>query len=272
MSNWTSGSFYPYLLFLGLCVAILGPAILLRWLHGRSCQNLDLRDYGPFREDEVLSQDTNLISTLSEGVSDAPISSTERSSLLLPDEFFGATPRQIAYVDKSGWLLQPRIAQFLALLCYPLVWFYSDIVAYTLTHRRYDPLDLQLSLPIQFGIFFLAVACVEVWIWGRAWPYRCLAKYGSVSRLVITDKYLRRFIRGGCDYYFDYTFQVPQGYGVEKVSATLRVNEGQFKKAAKGNMVSVLYDQKMPRRSVIYRFCPYQCVNSPHSKTNWTEP
>lgn len=124
---------------------------------------------------------------------------------------------------------------------------------------------------IMFPFVFFTVWCV-VWctftgffVWGCCAPYlrsSHLVRFGTPAVGSITDKRMKKVGRDRPIPMIEYTYEAKTDEGgmrhVERCRNEMRVPKDQYEKIQAGDVVTVLYDEKKPKRSVVYKYADHE--------------
>ncbi|MFL5341449.1 MAG: DUF3592 domain-containing protein [Gemmataceae bacterium] len=113
--------------------------------------------------------------------------------------------------------------------------------------------------------FWNGILSIFVWLaWVAPWRLRQLVKYGSAVTGHVFAKETRR--GKGTTYFVRYNYVVPPEESADpfvkgqSCEGRMDVTIEDFKAAEEGQAVTVLYDPRKPKRSLIYDFAEYEAV------------
>ena len=108
-----------------------------------------------------------------------------------------------------------------------------------------------------FGLFWNGVLSVFAYmIYYVPWRQWRLYRSGAPIAGTLISKRTGRGSKGSTTYHLRYGYRTPGGESHEREMHTTRA---EYNAATPGAPVTVLYDRRKPRRSVVYEYGPYRC-------------
>jgi hypothetical protein len=117
------------------------------------------------------------------------------------------------------------------------------------------------------ALFWNGILSLFVWMaWVVPWRTRQLLRYGSVAAGTVCDKQTRAGSKGGRTYVVRYDYRVvPEDsmnpeLTAQSLESEMYVTPADYEKAEVGKGVTVIYDPRKPKRSLVYEFAEYEAT------------
>jgi hypothetical protein len=125
---------------------------------------------------------------------------------------------------------------------------------------------LMLPLFLVAALFWNAILCVFLWVaWIGPWQIRRLLKYGVPVAGQVKSKTQTRGSKGSMIYQIEYVYQPtvddqPGDASNQLLNKKMTISAKDFISAQQEQVVTVLFDPKKPKRSIVYDFADYVAV------------